>query len=233
MNEGSRQHDQGQGHEPFALRVEVLGVVDYADALARQEDLVARRARDEVGDTLLLLEHPALFTLGRGSDRASLPQNSDLPLIETRRGGNITYHGPGQIVGYWIRKLVGEDRDLHRHLRLIEELLIRSLADFEVAASHREGLTGVWTEGGKIASIGVAVRSWVTYHGFALNIDVDPAIYRHFRPCGLEGSVMTNLATELKNQAATPKVEGHHSLAIEALTRAFKTIDPSTTASWG
>lgn len=184
----------------MTLDVRRLGRIDYEQALALQEDLVARRARDEVPDTLLLLEHPSVFTLGRGVDASSLPQNDATPQVRINRGGDITWHGPGQIVGYWIRKLEVGRRDLHAHLRLIEENLIDALAALGVAAGRNEGFTGVWTGGKKIASIGVAVRSWVTYHGFALNVAVDETIYDVFRPCGLDGQVMTDLRAVLGDE---------------------------------
>lgn len=197
------------------MDVRRLGVIDYAEALALQEDLVARRARDEIPDTLLLLEHPAVFTLGRGTDDASLPSNDDTPVVRINRGGDVTWHGPGQTVGYWIRKLEGEQRDLHAHLRTIEDALIAALAKLGIDAGRNEGLTGVWTNGRKIASIGVAVKSWVSYHGFALNVAVDPAVYDVFRPCGLDGAVMTDVATELGRAPSDEEM-------LDALAAAFE-----------
>lgn len=179
------------------LDVRILGRMPYLEALALQEELVEARRRDAVSDTLLLVEHEPVFTAGRATTQESLPTDSSIPIVEISRGGNITYHGPGQLVGYWIRKLDGADRDLHGHLRTIEARLIAILAGWSVAARREVGRTGVWVEAKKIASIGTAVRNWVSFHGFALNVAVDHAIYERFRPCGLDGSMMTDLSTVL------------------------------------
>jgi lipoate-protein ligase B len=176
----------------------------YEEALELQLELVDKRIRDEIPDTLLLTEHEPVFTVGRRSTPESLPTTDEIPLVPVTRGGDITYHGPGQIVGYWIRKLEGRDRDLHAHLRNIEDLVIRVAHHFEIDAGRLLGLTGVWVGEAKIASIGVAVRNWVTFHGFALNIDVDPSIYREFRPCGLDGSIMSDLT---RNSAKSIEID--------------------------
>lgn len=181
----------------------------YSDVLALQLELVQKRAADEIPDTLILTEHAAVFTAGRRVAQESLPTTEDIPVVEVTRGGDVTYHGPGQLVGYWIRKLVGADRDLHAHLRLIEELLIKAVARLGLDAGRKIDLTGVWAEEKKIASIGVAVRNWVTFHGFALNIDVDPGIYKLFRPCGLGGDVMSDLTTLLAASIPRDEVVRH------------------------
>jgi lipoyl(octanoyl) transferase len=177
------------------LDVRILPRMDYAEALALQESLVEERRRGAAGDTLLLLEHDPVFTLGRGTKDASRPRGGTIPVLEVGRGGDVTYHGPGQLVGYWIRKLEGTDRDLHRHLRSIEDVLIDALARLHLQGCRESGKTGVWVGDKKVASIGVAVRHWITYHGFALNLDVDARIYERFRPCGLEPRVMSDLRT--------------------------------------
>ena len=169
----------------------------YEEALDLQLDLVEKRASNAVPDTLILTEHPPVFTCGRRTRPESRPQSPNIPVVEVTRGGDITYHGPGQLVGYWIRKLEGRDRDLHAHLRLIEDCLMEALAALSLEAHRQENLTGVWSGKKKIASIGVAVRHWITFHGFALNIQVDHTIYDQFRPCGLSGQVMSDLAALL------------------------------------
>lgn len=178
----------------MATDVRMIGRMGFSEALALQESLVEDRRHERIPDTLLLVEHPAIFTLGRATTKDSLPKSLDIPQIEVSRGGNITYHGPGQVVGYWIRKLVGADRDLHAHLRCIEEQLIASLTPFGLRARRDPGRTGVWIDDKKVASIGVAVKFWISYHGFALNVDVDANIYREFRPCGLDGDVMSDVS---------------------------------------
>lgn len=194
-----------------------LGVRDYPEAWELQLDLVARRARDEIPDVLFLLEHPHVYTVGRKSrdQRREIRVGSEsVPCHAIERGGDITYHGPGQLVGYPISKLPEHERDLHGYLRNIEEVLIRTCADFGIPVERRPGLTGVWTSekiSRKIASIGVAVKHWVTYHGFALNVSTDLRFFHAINPCGFDASVMTSMErylekpislTHVKNQIA-------------------------------
>jgi lipoate-protein ligase B len=163
-----------------------LGHLEYEAAWALQKRLVERRQKDEIPDVLVLVEHPHVITLGRGaraSDHVLAP--GDMPLYEIERGGDVTYHGPGQLVGYPVARLDGAERDLHRYLRNLEEVLIRAVARWEVRAERRPGLTGVWASGRKIASIGVAVRKWVTLHGFALNVAPDLSHFAGIVPCGV------------------------------------------------
>ena len=156
------------------LVVRELGRVDYLEALALQRRLVEQRARGEIADTLLLLEHPPVFTLGRRRDAAAnVLDPGDAPVVEVERGGDVTWHGPGQLVGYPILALDEGERDLHQVLRRLEAALIAVLAACGLEGGRREGYTGVWCGGAKVASLGIAVRSWVTYHGFALNVDCD------------------------------------------------------------
>ena len=176
-----------------------LGRLAYADALALQENLVAKKIADPAEpDTLLLLEHEPVYTIGRTPDRTSLRDPAALPhpLIVTGRGGQATYHGPGQLIGYPILDLKKRGQDLHRYLREIEETLIALCAHCGVAAQRRDGLTGVWVGEKKIASIGIGVRRWVSLHGFALNIGGDLAPYRAITPCGIAGVEMTSLERE-------------------------------------
>lgn len=201
----------------MALIIEKLGRLGYEEARKRQHKAVIQRADGTLPDDVLyLLEHEPVFTLGRGTDSESLPLNPSIPVVESERGGNVTWHGPGQLTGYWIRKLVGSDRDLHQHLRLIEERLILALQAFDITATRSEGLTGVWVDGQKIASIGVAVRRWVAYHGFSLNVNVDASIYETFHPCGLEGGVMTDISTVMARAVTLDE-------AINAVAGAFST----------
>ncbi len=178
---------------PRELHVRHLGRTRYETAHALQEELVLARVEGRIGDTLLFTEHDSVLTLGRGSPKDDAA-GSGLPTVAIERGGEATWHGPGQIVGYPILRLEGERRDLHRYLRELEEVVIRALADFGVAGTRVEGWTGVWAGRKKLCSIGVAVRRWVTWHGFALNVDADLTDFRKFRPCGLDPDVMANLS---------------------------------------
>jgi len=165
-----------------------------------QEDLVAQRRAGEIEDTLLLLEHAPVYTIGRTRDQSSLLNPSALPhpVVEINRGGQATYHGPGQLVGYAILDLETYQKDLHLHLRNLEEILILTLADYGVTAGRREGLTGVWIKNRKIASLGVGVRRWVTLHGFGINVTRESLSgFQSITPCGLDGVVMTSLESEL------------------------------------
>ncbi len=188
-------------HVP-ALHVEWLGRVAYRDALARQERLVEAKiaAPDSTPDTLLLLEHDPVYTIGRTPDRSSLlaPEQLPHPVETTNRGGQATYHGPGQLVGYPVLDLGRRGRDLHRYLRFLEETLVDTLAGYGVPGERREGLTGVWVGPRKIASIGVGVRRWVSMHGFAINVAGGEALapFRAITPCGLAGVEMTAVSAE-------------------------------------
>ena len=159
--------------------------------------LVEERRRGAIDDTLVLVEHPPVVTVGvQGDDGGAAA--SGLPVVAVERGGHATYHGPGQLVGYPIVDLEPRGRDVRRFVRQLEELLAEAIAPFGVAGGHVRGEPGLWVEGRrKIASIGVAVDHWVTFHGFALNVGIDLAVFERFRPCGLDGSVMTSLSREL------------------------------------
>jgi lipoyl(octanoyl) transferase len=175
-----------------------LGRLGYTAALELQENTVAARAAGEVPDELLLLEHDPVYTIGRRRDRSSLgPGDLPHPVIEINRGGQATFHGPGQLVGYFIFDLQKLTPDLHLFLRWIEEALIELLAGYHLTANRREGLTGVWIEDRKIASIGVGVRRWVTMHGFGLNVGSDLTGYQSITPCGIQGVTMTSISREL------------------------------------
>ncbi|HYS71392.1 MAG TPA: lipoyl(octanoyl) transferase LipB [Thermoplasmata archaeon] len=172
-----------------------LGIVDYRAAWDLQRRLVDRRAADEIPDTLLLLEHPHVITLGRRGTMADVLDPS-LPVIEVERGGEATYHGPGQLVGYPILRLA--DRlDVKKYVRDLEEVLIRSSRAFGVAADRDARQSGVWVDGRKLGSIGVAVHRNVTYHGFAHNVNTDLSYFGKIRPCGFDASIMTSMVREL------------------------------------
>ncbi|HZY92636.1 MAG TPA: lipoyl(octanoyl) transferase LipB [Thermoplasmata archaeon] len=164
------------------------------------------RARGEVPDTLILVEHPPVYTVGvQGSDGEALPEST--PVFRVERGGKSTYHGPGQLVGYPIVDLTPRGRDVRRFVHDVEEMVVRTLAGVGVEAARVAGKRGVWVQGErKIASVGVAVEEWVTFHGFALNVSVDLAAFRAFHPCGFDGAVMTSVERELG-----------HPVAVEAL----------------
>jgi len=179
--------------------VEVVqaGVVPYAEALEWQRAVAqARIERRLPHDVLLLLEHPPVVTLGRNSHEANLLRGGDVDLFEVERGGDVTYHGPGQLVGYPIIDLAGYRRDLHWYLRTLEQALIDALAELGVPAERNTGYTGVWTRGRKIASIGIHVKQWVTWHGFALNVTTDLTAFDRIVPCGIPGVVMTSVERE-------------------------------------
>lgn len=176
-----------------------LGRVPFEEALRIQEEIVARKAAHScVPDEVLLLEHDSVFTIGRTLDRSSLrdPERLPAPLVVIGRGGQATWHGPGQLVGYPLLDLRTRGQDLHRHLRTLEDLLIALCGRFAVVAARREGLTGVWVENRKLASIGVGVRKWISMHGFALNVSGDLEGFSHITPCGIAGVEMTSLSRE-------------------------------------
>ncbi|MEQ1851962.1 MAG: lipoyl(octanoyl) transferase LipB [Chthoniobacteraceae bacterium] len=181
------------------MKVQWLGRIAYADALAMQERIVAAKAGEpDADDELLLLEHESVFTIGRTPDQSSLRDASALPapVLSINRGGQATWHGPGQLVGYPLLDLRRRGSDLHRYLRELEEFIIALCAGFGVAARRREGHTGVWVEDRKIASLGVGVRRWISMHGFALNVCGPLEGFAHITPCGIAGVAMTSLERE-------------------------------------
>lgn len=180
------------------LEVCWLGRIGFEEALAHQEVLVKQRVNDEISDQLLLLEHEPVYTIGRTPDQSSLRDSSLLPhpVVQINRGGQATYHGPGQLVGYPILDLRKRGQDLHRYLRALEEILIEVLRFYRIAAVRRESLTGVWVQDRKIASIGVGVRHWITMHGFALNVGGDLTPFHQITPCGIAGVEMTSIERE-------------------------------------
>ena len=181
------------------LRVRWLGRMEFADALLLQEELLAQKREDRsLEDELLLLEHEPVYTIGRTPNKSSLLGSAHLPhpLFAINRGGQATYHGPGQLMGYPIIDLRRCGQDLHRYLRWLEQLLIELLANYGITAWQREALTGVWIDHRKIASIGVGVRHWVTMHGFALNVCGDLSPFNYIIPCGINNVSMTSMEKE-------------------------------------
>lgn len=179
---------------------------DYQHTLNHQFELIQQRRDDQIGDTLLLLEHSSVYTIGRTRDQSSLQgaQHLPHPVVEISRGGQATFHGPGQLVGYPILDLTNYGRDLHAYMRAIEEALIQTCKYYKINASRQEGMTGVWVENRKLASIGVGVRKWTSYHGFAINVEeISLPPFQFITPCGLDGVSMTCVNTEANVQIKT------------------------------
>lgn len=186
------------------LEVYRRGLVPYADSLILQDQLVRQRRAGEISDTLVLLEHPHVITLGSSSDEAHVlvdeqeRERMGIELFEVGRGGDVTYHGPGQVIGYPVLDLKPDRKDLHAYLRDLEKVLIKVAHEVGVKAERRPSDTGVWTESGKLASIGVRVSSgWITSHGVALNVNSQLNYFDAIVPCGLEGESVTSLEQEL------------------------------------
>lgn len=216
------------------LAVDWLGTVPYAEGLELQTKAVEARRADAAPDRLLLLEHPPVITLGRSARREHLRVSPDalndrgIGLHEISRGGDVTYHGPGQLVGYPILDLAARgEADLHRYLRSLEAVLVEALATLGVSSRTLPGTTGVFAAAGperlrrprKIASIGVGVRGWVTYHGFALNVTLDLAAFEAIVPCGLHDVEMTSVAAELADAAPSDLAERAREAVADAFTR--------------
>jgi lipoate-protein ligase B len=173
-----------------------LGRLAYDDGVRVQREYAARRRRGEIGDTLLLCEHPPVYTLGTNADPADV-REPRAPVVRTDRGGETTWHGPGQVVGYVICDLSARGRDLHRFCRDLEEIMLGALADFGLAGRRIDGLTGVWLGEEKIGALGVRVRRWVTTHGFALNVNCDLSYYDGIVPCGITDRGVTSMERAL------------------------------------
>src|SRR5690606_11871317 len=201
-----RRQGESRPHLPpaRALRARWLGTLEYGEGLRMQEALVRERRAGSISDQLLLLEHPHVITLGTSADPGHVLADEaqrrlmGISLFETGRGGDVTYHGPGQLVGYPILDLKPDRCDLHRYLRDIEGALIDVLADFGLTATRMEGLTGVWVEDRKLAAIGVRVSSgWITSHGFALNVSTDLSYFDAIVPCGIRDHAVGSISGEL------------------------------------
>ena len=193
------------------LRIGWLGRINFADALAVQEDIVE----------ILLLEHDPVYTIGRTPDKSSLLGAAHLPhpLFAINRGGQATYHGHGQLVGYPIIDLRRCGQDLHRYLRWLEQTLIEFLARYEILATRREGLTGVWVDNRKIASIGVGVRHWITMHGFAMNVCGDLSPFARIVPCGISNITMTSIEKETGRSVTVIEAAGEFETLVREKIR--------------
>jgi lipoyl(octanoyl) transferase len=197
------------------LAVRRPGLVPYDAALALQRSLVEQRRADQIPDTLILLEHPAVITVGvkgdggRANILATPAELSDLGIdvSETGRGGDVTYHGPGQIVGYPILDLRPDRCDVHRYVRDIEEVMIRTCADYGITAGRIEGLTGAWVAGAKIGAIGVRISRWITSHGFAFNVNTNLDRFNLIVPCGISDKAVTSLNRLVSRELPLGEVE--------------------------
>ncbi|MGE5325481.1 MAG: lipoyl(octanoyl) transferase LipB [Deltaproteobacteria bacterium] len=199
--------------------VEQLGTIGYAAGLEIQRQRVAARKTGEISDTLLLLEHPHVYTLGRNAREGNILVSRErlaalgAEVFETDRGGDVTYHGPGQLVGYPILDLTRHKRDLAWYMRSIEQVLIAATADFGVSAGRLPGCTGVWVGNGKLAAMGVHVSRWVTSHGFAFNVSPDLSYFEHIIPCGIRNKQVTSLekllGRRVEMQAVAERVVEH------------------------
>jgi len=206
------------------LWVERLGLLDYGKALEYQRAVAQARIAGTIEeDVLLLVEHPPVVTLGRSAKNQHLLASPELlaargvELFEVERGGDVTFHGPGQLVGYPIIDLKRHKRDLHWYLRQVEEALIQAIGDFGIPGDRQAGYTGVWTNNRKIASIGVHARDWVTWHGFALNVSTDLGYFDLIVPCGIQAVTMTSMSVELE----TPDDAGR---VADAVMSAFGSV---------
>jgi lipoate-protein ligase B len=210
------------------LLVQDLGLRPYAEVLELQRALAQRRLSGELKDDLLLLvEHEPVVTLGRGTQPRSLPLSAaelarrGVQQFEVERGGDVTFHGPGQLVGYPILDLRQHREDLHWYLRTLEDALIAGLDELGIEAGRNPGLTGVWTRGRKIGSIGIHVKQWVTFHGFALNVNTDLSYFELIVPCGIRDVVMTSVALELGRTDTMAIWRETRQAVVEGMAEAF------------
>lgn len=192
--------------------LEQLGIIDYAAALDLQRERVAQRKAGEIPDTLLLLEHPHAYTLGRNAQQTNVlvtPEwlaSRGIEIFHTDRGGDVTYHGPGQLVGYPILDLTQHRRDISWYMRLLEEVFIRTAHDYGIDAGRSPGCAGVWVGNAKLVAMGVHLSRWVTSHGFAFNVNTDLRYFECIVPCGLRGKGVTSLAKMLDRPVAMEDV---------------------------
>jgi lipoyl(octanoyl) transferase len=213
------------------VNVRRLGTVDYQAALDLQKQLVDERKQGGISDQLLLLEHPHVITLGarNHNSRSNVLETPEalarkgVALFETGRGGDVTYHGPGQLVGYPILELPKDRRDVHRYVRDLEEVLIQAVSDFGITAVRIPGLTGIWVDDRKLAAIGVRISRWVTSHGFALNVSTDLSRFELIVPCGIADKGVTSMDRLLGRPAPMDEV-------ADSVVRAFQGVfGPSAT----
>jgi len=206
-----------------------LGRMDYRAALELQERLVQRKQLEPSHDVLLFVEHPHVYTLGRGGDDSNVLTPQEVPVIRTSRGGDVTYHGPGQLVVYPIIDLRSKLRkDVHRYVRNLELSAIRTLGDFGLAGTRRPPFTGIWIGDKKIAAIGVAVRRCITFHGLALNVNPDLSYFKRIIPCGLAWADVTSMAQELRTEQNISEVRErclHNFVEVFGYSHVEKTED--------
>ncbi|MBI3859741.1 MAG: lipoyl(octanoyl) transferase LipB [Thaumarchaeota archaeon] len=207
-----------------------LGRADYGPTLELQRSMAAKRARGEIPDTLLLVEHNSVITLGR----KTTPENfkpQDIEVFQVERGGDATYHGPGQLVGYPIILLA--DHDVRRHVWRIEEALVRTTARFGLKSERKEGHRGVWSGEKKLASVGVAVVDWVAFHGFALNVNTDLSYFELIRPCGLDPDQMTSMEKRLGGKVDLGRVKSAFVNEYDEVLSVTGPVSPLTSVSPG
>jgi lipoyl(octanoyl) transferase len=192
----------------YPCKIEDWGEIPYQDALEKMRGYVSQRINDTIEDRFIFCSHPSVFTVGRKLGASeNLVSVNEIPIVEVERGGDVTYHGPGQLVLYPILALREGERDLHKYLRTLEEIIIQTLASFGIVGD-RSGPTGVWVKRSKkIASLGIAARRWVVFHGVALNINIDLAPFFGINPCGLDPMVMTSLEKELGRSIQASEVK--------------------------
>ena len=212
-------------NDTMALEVRDLGLIPYAEALALQSELVGRRRTGAIPDQLLLLQHPHVITLGTASSRShvladeSRRRELGIDLVDVGRGGDVTYHGPGQLVGYPILDLKPDRKDVHQYLRDLEAVLVHTLDEMGIRGEPVPNLTGVWVDGRKIAAIGVRISSgWITSHGFALNVSNDLSFFETIVPCGIQDVSVTSVSQELGRPFAVPDILG---IVSEAFSEMF------------
>lgn len=219
----SRRDSYAEQNPPLA--VEDWGRTEYAEALDRQLERVRQRREKAIPDTFAFTEHSPVYTYGvRKSAESHLLWDEDqlrerqIQIHKTRRGGDITFHGPGQIVGYPFVSLEGDRKDLHAYLRILEETVIQTLKSLGLPSGRREGMTGVWVDQRKICAIGVGVKHWITYHGFALNVSTDLSYFDGIIPCGITDGTVTSLEKELGKEIDT---EGVKEILISSFYQIF------------
>ena len=212
-------------NDTIAMEVRDLGLIPYAEALALQSDLVGRRRTGDIPDQLLLLQHPHVITLGTAASRShvladeSRRRELGIDLVDVGRGGDVTYHGPGQLVGYPILDLKPDRKDVHQYLRDLEAVLVHTLDEMGIRGEPLPNLTGVWVDGRKIAAIGVRISSgWITSHGFALNVSNDLSFFETIVPCGIQDVSVTSVSQELGRPFAVPNILG---MVSEAFSEIF------------
>ena len=230
----SRRDESGSLRTSRPLQVRRLGVVPYRDGIELQRRLVEERKADRIPDTLLLLQHPHVLTIGVKKDaRSNILASPErltalgVDVFETGRGGDVTYHGPGQLVGYPILDLNPDRRDVHRYVRDLEEVMIRVCADYGLAAGRVKGFSGVWIGDEKIGAIGVRISRWITSHGFAFNISTDVDFFNLIVPCGIADKGVTSLASKLGRIVEVDEVADRF---VTRFSEVFERVSETATA---